>query len=279
MFADGRVVRRCSNSQMTASKKKRPAYRFDDVVIDCENFRMQKDGEIRTLSPLAFDVLILLIEHRGNVITKQELFDQIWKEVFVTDNALTRVIKEIRQAIGDKAYTPRYIETVTKRGYRFVAEVALEDSVPRQATAGAQRNIPTMAVLPFKRLASESDEYLGLGMADVLITRLSNVRQVIVRPTSAVLRYAQADQDPVAIGRELRTEFVLEGSIRKYGQRIRATVQLVSVTDGRSLWAGKFDENFTDIFAVEDSIAERVASALSLTLNSEERELLTKRYT
>ncbi|HKS41036.1 MAG TPA: winged helix-turn-helix domain-containing protein, partial [Blastocatellia bacterium] len=271
---------------MTDSNNTSPSgYRFDDVVIDCKNFRVEKNGQTRTLTPRAFDILVFLVARRGRAVEKQELFEQIWKGTFVTDNALTRVIKEIRRAIGDDADAPRYIETIPKRGYRFIAEItqisdAAKTSQPELTEQRATPSIPSMAVLPFKLFTSNSDdEYLGLGMADALITRLSNVRQIIVRPTSAVLKYAGINQDPVAIGRELCVESVLEGSIRKSGERIRVTVQFVSVEDGRPLWADKFDEKFTDIFAVEDSIAEKVADALALRLSGEERLLLKKRYT
>lgn len=265
-----------------SSKIKSAGYRFDDVVIDCDNFRVEKNGQNRTLTPRSFDILLFLIERRGRAVEKQELFEQIWKGIFVTDNALTRVIKEIRRALGDDADAPRYIETIPKRGYRFIAEVTRISVTAKtlQPAINERRATPLMAVLPFKLLASSGDdEYLGLGMADALITRLSNVGQIIVRPTSAVLKYTGINQDPVAIGHELRVESVIEGSIRKSGERIRVTVQLVSVEDQRPLWADKFDENFTDIFAVEDSIAEKVAEALALRLSGEERRLLKKRYT
>jgi len=262
--------------QPTMTGKTPKTFRCGDLLVDCGNFRVHKSGKLRTLSPLAFDVLVLLIEQQGSLVTKQELFDTVWNETFVTDNALTRVIKEIRQAIGDEAYKPRYIETVPKRGYRFVADVAPVETAFMPDT---QPNLPTMAVLPFKIFASEDDEYLGLGMADALITRLSNVGQLIVRPTSAVLRYSRSDQDSAAIGRELRTEFVLEGTIRKSNELLRTTAQLIGVADGRLLWASRFDERLADIFSVEDSICEKVANALSLALTGAERKLLTKRYT
>lgn len=99
-------------------------YRFDDVEVDSENFRVSKGGTTTTLGPRAFDLLVYLIERRGRVVEKQQLFDEVWDGAFVTDNALTKAIKEIRQAIGDEASAPRYIETVPRRGYRFVAEVA-----------------------------------------------------------------------------------------------------------------------------------------------------------
>ena len=98
-------------------------YYFDDVVIDRDNFRVRKGDQLKALTPRAFDVLLYLIEQRGRVVEKQELFEQIWKETFVTDNALMRAVKEIRRELGDDAGAPRYVETVHKRGYRFIAEL------------------------------------------------------------------------------------------------------------------------------------------------------------
>ena len=122
---------------MTVHKGHGPLrYFFDDVVVDRENFRVLKANQVRTLEPRVFDLLIYLIERPGRVIEKQELFEQIWKQAFVTDNALTRAVKEIRKAIGDDAAAPRYIETVPKRGYRFIAEVKLmevQEPVARRA--------------------------------------------------------------------------------------------------------------------------------------------------
>lgn len=99
-----------------------PRYEFDDVVVDSDGFRVLKGGEARPLTPRAFDVLLFLIEQRDRLVEKRELFDQFWSGSFVTDNALTRVIKEIRQAIGDDANAPRHIETIPKRGYRFIGQ-------------------------------------------------------------------------------------------------------------------------------------------------------------
>jgi len=140
--------------------------------------------------------------------------------------------------------------------------------------------VTSLAVLPFKPIgAGEEDEYLGLGMADALITKLGNIQKINIRPTSAVRRYDAPNQDPVAAGRELGVEAVIEGSVQRVGGRIRVTVQLVSVKDRTPLWAEKFDEQFTDIFAVQDRISEQVARALTLTLSSTEKELLTKHFT
>ena len=140
--------------------------------------------------------------------------------------------------------------------------------------------VRSLAVLPFKPIgAGEEDEYLGLGMADALITKLSNIREINVRPTSAVRRYVARDQDPVAAGRELRVEAVIEGSVQRVGERVRVTVQLVSVRNGTPLWGQKFDEQFTNIFTVQDQISEQASRALTLSLSGAEKEMLTKRYT
>jgi serine/threonine-protein kinase len=140
--------------------------------------------------------------------------------------------------------------------------------------------IKSIAVLPFKPLVAESrDETLEMGMTDTLITKLSAIRQINVRPISAVRKYTGLDQDPMAAGREQRVDAVLDGSIQKSGEKIRVTVRLVRVEGGAPLWASQFDEKMTDIFAVQDSISERVAGALAVKLTSEEKQRLTKPYT
>ncbi len=138
----------------------------------------------------------------------------------------------------------------------------------------------SIAVLPFKPLASDShDESLELGMADTLITKLGNLRDVTVRPISAVRKYTSLDQDSIAAGKELGVDAVLDGSMQRAGDRIRATVRLVRVADGVSLWAGTFDEKLEDIFTVQDSISEQVTRSLALRLSNDDERRLAKRYT
>ena len=155
---------------------------------------------------------------------------------------------------------------------------------PPRTAAPAERSaapqIKSMAVLPFRPLVDASrDESLEMGMADTLITKLSSVREIVVRPMSAVRKYAGPEQDAIAAGREQRVDAVLDGSIQKSGEKVRVTVRLARVADGTALWTSQFDEKFTDIFAVQDSISLRVAAALAVKLTGEEQELLAKRYT
>jgi DNA-binding winged helix-turn-helix (wHTH) protein/TolB-like protein len=150
----------------------------------------------------------------------------------------------------------------------------------RRSRPAAASEVRSIAVLPFKPLTPDAnDEYLGLGMADTLIGRLSHLRRVAVRPTSAIRRYGAADQDALAAGREQRVDAVLEGSIQRAGDRIRLAVQLVSVRDGAPIWSYRCDELCKDLFTVQDSISERVAEALTLRLTGEERRELTKHDT
>ena len=146
--------------------------------------------------------------------------------------------------------------------------------------AGPGLGIRSIAVLPFKSLGHDEDvKDLGLGMADTLITRLSSVGEITVRPTSAVLKYTSVDQDSLAAGREQLVDAVLEGSIQRSGERLRVTVRLLHVGNGSPLWGDKYDERSTEVFAVQDAISEKVAGALALKLSGEERQRLAKHYT
>jgi DNA-binding winged helix-turn-helix (wHTH) protein/TolB-like protein/Flp pilus assembly protein TadD len=147
-----------------------------------------------------------------------------------------------------------------------------------KSAAGAP--IKSIAVLPFKPLVAASrDESLEFGMAETLIMRLNTLREIKVPPMSAVRKYSDLEQDAVAAGRELQVDSVLDGNIQKEGDRLRVTVRLVRVDDGHTIWTERFDDNFTEIFAVQDRVSEELAGALAVRLSGEQREVLVKRYT
>jgi DNA-binding winged helix-turn-helix (wHTH) protein/TolB-like protein len=140
--------------------------------------------------------------------------------------------------------------------------------------------IKSVAVLPFRPIhMGSNDQYLGLGMADALITRLSSLRSIVVRPTDAIRRYDGVDRDSVEVGRELGVEGVLTGSVQRLGGRLRVTVQMIQIKDGASLWSDQFDEKFTDVFALEDSISRHVTSALTIRMSREESRRLVRHGT
>jgi serine/threonine protein kinase/tetratricopeptide (TPR) repeat protein len=163
---------------------------------------------------------------------------------------------------------------LTRQSSKPIAAAA--KTAPASTAPPGQR----IGVLPFKPLTPENrDQVLEMGMADSLITRLSNSSEVIVPSLSSVRKYADSDKDALTVGRELQVNSVLEGNVQKSGDHIRVTARLINVTDGSSLWGATFDEKFTDVFALEDAISQKVADALALRLTGKEKEGLTKRST
>lgn len=164
----------------------------------------------------------------------------------------------------------------------FLQRIGLgESSKLTSMSQATSAQVKTIAVLPFEILeANPTDEYLGTGMADTLITQIGRIPEILARPLSAVQKYAESrTQDPLAAGRELRAEVVLDGTIQREADKLRVTARLLRTLDGALLWSGKFDEQFTKVFEIEDSISQEVARAFIQHLSSEDRKLLTKRYT
>jgi DNA-binding winged helix-turn-helix (wHTH) protein/TolB-like protein/Flp pilus assembly protein TadD len=285
-------------------------YAFGPFLLDARERRLLRGGVVVPLTLKAFDLLHVLVANHGHLLEKEELLRQVWPDAIVEENNLTVTISALRKALGEGPTDRQYIETVPRRGYRFVADFNSStpskqpaESAPaprtRAVAIGATilsalalaatlawlwtRSRPvtavpvrSMAVLPFRSLTNDG-EYLGLGMADALITRLGSTKQLLVRSTGAVQKYTVPGVDPVAVGRDLQVDSVLEGSIQTAGDRLRTTVRLLRVSDGSTLWAGTFDERLTDIFSVQDSISQRVARALALELTEAQRSLLIRR--
>jgi DNA-binding winged helix-turn-helix (wHTH) protein/tetratricopeptide (TPR) repeat protein len=249
----------------------RAVYEFGRFKVVTAKHLLLRDGRPVPLTPKAFSTLLVLVERKGQDVSKDELMKEVWPNTFVEEGGLARNISVLRKALQEGTSDHEYIETIPRIGYRFVADVKkTHDTAP----------IRSISVLPFKTLGVQGDEdFLGAGIADALITKLSNIRELVTRPTSAVLRYARQEQDPIDAGRELGTDAVLDGHIQKYGDRIRATVQLFNVATGTPVWADRFDETFTNVFTLQDSISEKVVRTLTHKITGEQRELITKRYT
>ncbi|HJX92264.1 MAG TPA: winged helix-turn-helix domain-containing protein [Pyrinomonadaceae bacterium] len=244
--------------------------------MDTARRLLLRGNESLPLTPRIFDTLVYLVENQGRMISKEELMKAIWPNAFVEENNLTQSVSALRRILGERRGENRYIVTVPGHGYRFAAIVKKNEEVEAVATRSAR----TIAVLPFKPLVEKHrDEALELGMADALIIRLSTVNDFVVRPLTSVRRYFSLNQDAQVAGEDLDVESVLDGNIQRAKDRIRVTARLINVSDGASLWVGTFDEEFTDVFSVQDAISERVAEALKLTLTSQARHGLTRRYT
>jgi DNA-binding winged helix-turn-helix (wHTH) protein/TolB-like protein/Tfp pilus assembly protein PilF len=329
----------------------RPLYEFGPFRLDpVERLFLKGDAPV-SLTPKAFEMLTLLVERSGRLVEKEELLQILWPDSFIEESNLSHNIYLIRKALADSSDDRPYIETVPRRGYRFVesvrrieaphegpeeitrhhtrAQIVIEEELPdfkeSQVPATAQptpgppavrarilrvcavavlsiltavassyiymRNrVPgragigpaagTLAVLPFKSAGAENDaEILGLGMADSLVNKLSGLRQVSVLPTNSVFKYSGRDYDPIAAGREIGADAVLGGTLQRAGDRVRVTVQLISVGDGRIIWSRQFDKKFTSMFELEDDISDQVAESLLPHITGEEQRRLTKRFT
>jgi len=163
---------------------------------------------------------------------------------------------------------------------RWLQNHGIRKPTPEAPLGTATKAVRSIAVLPFEPLGQDtSDELLGLGMADAVIGRMSNLKQLAVLPTSAVAKYKGPANDPFAAGRTLGVDAILTGTIQRSGDRVRATVQLVHVASGRTVWSEKFDQTFTDIFGVQDTISDNVARSLALNLTGDQQKQVAKRYT
>lgn len=257
------------------SQRRVNSYEFGSFRLDITDRVLLRAGQSVTLTRKAFDLLLVLIENRGHLVSKESLISQVWPNTFIEENNLAVHISILRKTLAGNDTGTEYIKTAPRRGYSFVGEVREEAKNERAAS-----KVRSIAVLPFKVISSDSsDEYLGVGMSDAIITRLTQISEIAVRPTSAVLKFAAHEIDPVEAGRELCVEAVLSGRITKAGDQVRVTVQLVDIVDNSLLWADKLDHSFTDVFTYEDLISERVARALNLKLTGEQIDRLTKRHT
>jgi DNA-binding winged helix-turn-helix (wHTH) protein/TolB-like protein/Tfp pilus assembly protein PilF len=270
------------------------AYHFGPFWFDIRERLLHRGAQAIPLTPKAAETLYHLLSRHGALIEKSELMQLVWPETFVEEATLAQNIFTLRKLLGDDGQ--RMIETVPRRGYRFIAPVSEQTDhrvasrrraysvalaivalvgvaavwTARSPLRHARADMPTIAVLPFHPIGDDRDEYLGVAMADALISRLSNIRGVLVRPTSAVRKFT-ASRDPIAAGRELSVRSVLEGTIQRAGETIRVTVQLIDVDRDAPLWSDKFDVHVSDVFSLQDHISDQVARALVVNLGGHAR--------
>ncbi len=247
------------------------AYEFGPFRLDVPNRLLLRAGVVVALKPKVIDTLLVLLENHGRVMTKDELMQALWPDRFVEQANLTQSIYALRIALNERQAPTPYIETMSRRGYRFAGDVR---------TVVAEASLRSLAVLPFTSLSDDgTDAPLALGIADALITTLGNSGLVIVRPISASRRYVGPRIDPIEVARALVVDAVLDGSIQRSGDTIRVTARLIRATDGATLWADRYQEAMTSIFEVQDSIADKITAALEVARSGGANARLAKRYT
>ena len=246
---------------------------FGAFELDVRNGELRKRGIRLKLQDKPLAVLALLVEHPGELITRKELQQKLWSaDTFVDfERGLSSAVFKLRQVLGDTAENPRFIETIPRRGYRFLAPVRKADEVH----AVSQKKM--LVVLPFANVRGDSQkDYFADGMTDEMISRLGQLnpqRLGVIARTSA-MSYKGTNKPIREIAQELAVDLVLEGSVRRVGDKVRITAQLIQVSDQAHLWAGTYDRAMKDVLAIQAEVATEIAAALKLELVPEQRARL-----
>ena len=336
-YSSGKVVKvRLSFGQFKVKAmniEKKMVYEFDSFELDPTEHRLLHHGKPVALPPKSFETLLVLVENNNRLVDKETLLNRVWADSFVEEGNLKTYIHTLRKVFGDA----KFIETVSKKGYRFNAQVRLvekkfdeyrlekqtvsnltieaiqvDESEPQtanapnsvvysfsqtkiylaaflliilvltgafflaknrqdkssMASANPLSGIKSIAVLPLKSLSvPPSDQELRLGTADSIVTKLSVVKQLAVRPTSATIQYLDKNYDAATVGRELNVDSILEGSVQKEEQRLKINLQMVSIADGKVVWADSFTSDLSGFLNGQDSVANRVSRLMALNLN------------
>ena len=248
--------------------------RFAGFELDTDSRELLKQGVKVRLQEQPFQVLQVLLEQPGKVVPREELQRRIWpSDTFVDfDRGLYNAIKKLRESLGDSADNPRFIETLSRRGYRFIAEVTKNNRIATRAAAQA-----SIAVLPFSNMSADvENEFFADGITEEIINVLSQIEGLRVAARTSAFFFKGKHTDMRQIGEQLNVRTLLEGSVRKLGDRLRITAQLVNVADGYHLWSERYDRELKDIFAIQDEIARSIAERLKLTLEGDRAEVFVK---
>jgi DNA-binding winged helix-turn-helix (wHTH) protein/Tfp pilus assembly protein PilF len=244
------------------------SYRFGPFLLDAGSYRLVRDGKPIPLSPKIIDLLLYLIARESALVPKDELFTALWPDVAVTDNALTQAVSELRQALGDDPGQPVYIQTVARRGYRFIAPVesSIHQVVPVHALAqgASPTRPPAIAVLDFSNVTNDPDvAWLSSGIAETVTNdlRARNSHRIIdrVRVVEAVRR---SGADLAVLRRELQIDLAVVGSFQRSGAKLRVTARVVDAVTGEALADAKADGQMEQVFDLQDQVVARFAEAL-----------------
>ena len=245
-------------------------FQVGDFVVEPDLNRITRGNAAVSVEPKVMDVLVCLAERPGEVFTREEILRRVWPDTHVTEEALTYSISALRKVLGDDARYPHIIQTISRRGYRLIAQV--------QATvAPVAPSLPSVAVLAFSDMSPGRDhEYFCDGIVEEITNRLTHLRGLRVAARTSAFAFKGQAEDVRSIGRKLGVGAVLEGSVRKSGTHLRITAQLVNVADGCQLWSVSFDRDSEDVFAIQDEISQKVVRALEVELSDRERSILGK---
>lgn len=252
-------------------------YQFGRYRLQSPSGLLHRDDQLIPLAPKVAQTLLLLVANAGEVVEKADLLRQVWSDAFIEEGSLTRTISVLRKALRKGGNREEFIATISKRGYRFVAAV---QELEKQKTLSDRKVI--LAILPFENLSGDQEqEYFSDGLTEEMITqlgRLSPDRLGVIARTSA-MRYKSSGKNISQIGQELGVDFVLEGSVRRAGGRVRIAAQLIQVADQTHLWAENYDRELGDILVVQSEVARAIAAEIEVKLTPLEERRLTRAQT
>lgn len=262
----------------------RRVYSFGSFRLEAAARRLWLDDQPVKLTAKTFEILLFLVERHGRVVEREELLQNVWRDSFVEDGNLTVHIAALRKLLGDTQRDPRFIATVARRGYCFVARVhEIDDAEAIEtppAVSGISPQLASLAVLPLRAAGQNEElEYLADGITENLINSLSKLTQLKVLAASAVFGYKDKLSDPCAAGKALGVASVLTGEVRLMNEELSISVELVNVDDGQQLWATQYHQPMSDIFELQKSIALAITERLLPKLTAEEKSLLENRQT
>jgi TolB-like protein/Flp pilus assembly protein TadD len=250
---------------------------FEDQVLDTDRRELHRGSTPIAVQRQVFDILTYLLENRDRVVSKEDLIAAVWNGRIVSESSLNSRINATRTAVGDTGEEQRLIRTIFGRGFRFVGDVRVRSSdhpptpvdlpksrgteQPRAALTLPDR--PAIAVLPFANMSGDPEqEYFSDGISEDIITALSKLRWFFVIARNSSFAYRGKSVPMKQIGEELGVGYLVEGSVRKNGDRVRITAQLNDATTGNQLWAERYDRELADVFAVQDEITDAIVAAI-----------------
>ena len=253
---------------------------FGDYVLDGGRRELRRGSERIALEPQVFDLLLFLVQNRDRVVTKDDLITAVWDGRIVSDSTLTSRINAARKAVGDSGEQQRFIRTYARKGFRFVGEAreATGSLEPERRPPGAlspppeTRGKPCIAVLPFVNLSGDAEqEYFSDGITEDIITALSKHRTLLVVARNATFALKGRGGDVRRLEPDLGADYIVQGSVRRIGPRVRITVQLVETEGGQHIWAERYDRELQEIFEVQDEITASIAARLEPEVGNAER--------
>ena len=235
------------------------SYEFGPFRVDTRERQLIRNGEVVPLRPKVFDILLMLVQNSGHILTKDDVMNHVWSDTAVEEGNISRTISTLRNALGERPHEHRYIETIPWRGYRFVANV-------KKIRAGEfVKTIDSIAVLPFVNVAADAkSEYLADGITEGMITSLAQLTNLRVISRNSAFRYKGREIDPQSVGRKLKVQALLLGRVVRNDDSLSVSVELIDTEDDRHLWGAQYIRNTSDLFPTYETIARAIREKLEL---------------